>query len=372
MKRIFPFAVLIFLMCLGIGFWIAANKYVWNDEYYSVTNSTLKRTYVEILQGRVDEGNNSPLFYITEKVLCDLTHYKAPQAWVEGDRSYDEFYSRIFLRIIPVIFMSLAIAIIFWYFATYYSAWTGVYALFVTLSSYMVWSYWAEARPYAMWFFLTTVQSLIFITLLKKGFNWGLMAWMTITYYFLSLTVVFGAAQIAISAILLGIFLDRRWYKYLPGAIIPIGICIFYYSTAPKYEFWFLNTPIELFMANIPKDRLILLTVLGGFALWMNRTSKEIMGYFSFTVMMMMAVTAVLCIFKYNESVIHQGFSISNRYFIHLSAVGIIALTLLTHSCVQGIKNPLFKKIVVMGFVLLLGWRLLKTYQLLQAVIFKF
>jgi len=160
----------LFIACISIGLVLAKHKPVWNDEIYSQTNSIEDTSYLEIIAGDVEEGNNSPLFYLMQKGFCELLKYKFPAGW-KGRWSISDLKSQIILRINSIIFMSLSIVCIFFFFAKNYSVWSGIYSLFISISSYMVWIYWIEARPYPMWFFLITIQSLLFLNVARDFSN---------------------------------------------------------------------------------------------------------------------------------------------------------------------------------------------------------
>ena len=58
------------------GLFLSAGKPLWLDEHYSLVHSICGVPYREIVLGKLTwEGNNSPLFYATQKALCDLVSY---------------------------------------------------------------------------------------------------------------------------------------------------------------------------------------------------------------------------------------------------------------------------------------------------------
>jgi uncharacterized membrane protein len=72
--------------------------------------------------------------------------------------------------------MSLGLALIVWFFCVYYSLLGGLIAFIVAISSYMLWYYWAEARPYALVFLATTIQALVLVyyyRFAQKSRCWG-------------------------------------------------------------------------------------------------------------------------------------------------------------------------------------------------------
>ena len=150
------------LILTGLGLRLAEHKPLWNDELYSLLSSVRNLSYGDIITAKITEGNNTPLFYLSQKAFIDLTGYQPPQEWVAGQWGHNHPYSNLRIRILPVACMSVAIAVIFYFFSYFYSIWTGLYALAVAFSSFMVWAYGFEARPYALWFLLTTLQAVFF------------------------------------------------------------------------------------------------------------------------------------------------------------------------------------------------------------------
>ena len=118
---------------------------MWNDEGYTQLFNVEKLSYQNMILGKVVEGNNSPLFYIIQKAISAMTNYSIPitySQWGAGKKEITEnaLKSQIILRINPVLFMSLAITAIFYYFSKRYSIWSGFYSVLVALSSFMVWA----------------------------------------------------------------------------------------------------------------------------------------------------------------------------------------------------------------------------------------
>jgi hypothetical protein len=364
--------IAVFMVCLGMGLWLAGNRPLWNDEVYSQANLT-KYSYGDIALGRVDEGNNSPLFYTLQKVLCHLTGYETPAAWLHGDRSFDDPYSRFFLRLHPIILVSLSIAIIFYYFSTRYSLWVGIYSFFVSISSFMVWSFWAESRPYALLFILSTLQSLFLIELFRKKENdtrlWNALV---ITHVLLCLTAVFSGVQVIAISVVLWILVERRWQKYIWMLALPLGLSAFYRYMAPKYLFWFKENPVHLVFANIPTDRLAIICAAGIYLAicWLRKDgvakSKEVYGYFLSTIAMITGCVLIIGLFLIKETPPTDGFQISNRYFMCLTPFGIIATTLFSVYLIRACHHKIVKSCVICSFIFLLALRLWRTYELNQ------
>ncbi len=167
-KVIFQLSLIVFIVCFCVGLGLSLRKPLWNDESFSQSQNIEMFSYKDLFLGKtLYEGNKCPLFYVMQKAFCQAAGYSFPYEW-EQQWLIEDIKSQILLRLNPNFFMSLSIALIFFYFARYYSIGSGIYSILVTLSFFMVWFYWVDARPYAMWFFLSTVQLLLFLVLLKE------------------------------------------------------------------------------------------------------------------------------------------------------------------------------------------------------------
>jgi hypothetical protein len=376
-SRVTIATILVLLLCLMIGFWLASIKPIWNDELYTQINTIDTKSYGDILFLRFEEGNSSPLFYLTQKGICDLLRFRFPQEW-NGEWEIQDLRSQLIMRIQPNLCMSLGLALLFGFFASGYSFASAVYALLIALSSFMVWAYWAESRPYALWFLLSMAQSLVFLLMLKQGrSNNSLWRILAVTHLLLALSVIFGVIQIVIVSVLLWISGEKNWKRHLLMTMIPAVICLFYYGVSPHYKFHFTDTPFEVIGASLPKDRLAILTVYAIFVLfyflqkkmrWMKIFSDgailEGAPYLVCSFLMLAAAGIVVFLFKRSETP-GQGFMISNRYFMYLAPVGILAVSL---SSLSMVRTSFRRKPVLLGIMMtlaaLLIFRAIRTYSL--------
>ena len=232
-------AAALFLLFLSTGNYLAQRKPLWNDEIYTQVRTLDRLSYQDILLNRMTEGNNCPLFYLIQKGICDAFHYKFPFVW-DGEWYVGDLPSQMILRIGSNVFMALSLTAVFYFFARYYSGLAGFYSLFISMSSFMVWAYFAEARPYALWFFLTTLQSLLFLRATVPSRIWR---WLAVVHLFLALTITFSAVQILIVSGLLWFLREKDWKRYVFLTGIPISVCFFYYWCSPHFKFFFLETP---------------------------------------------------------------------------------------------------------------------------------
>ena len=416
----FGLAIGLLAICLAIGYGLSQQKPLWNDEIYTQVYTLEGNSYKNVLLGRLPEGNNCPLFYLIQKGIGDLFQYRFPQKW-QGEWNVVDARGQAILRLGPNVFMSLAIVSIFYFFASYYSWWAGIYALGVSLSSFMVWAYWGEARPYALWFFLTTMQSLLFLRLIREekpgSSHWG---WLVVTHWLLSFTVVFSIAQNIIVSSLLWIAKERngpsrlfqtsltmfylnstdavntefttstprrcirekcsqgllkRCTRYLLLTVVPSCIALYYYSQSLKVKFWFADSPLQLIYANIPQDRILLLI---GYALTllfysMGKNKENVRRiltlfgwdgryYLALSALTFLAAVTLLTAFKLGDTHGREGFAISSRYFIYLTPIGIIATTLFSVHLFRVFKEQTWMRVnLVIGLGGLLIIRFLRT-----------
>ena len=409
--------LILFLICLGVGFYLSKEKSLWTDEIYTQRNIIDEVSYKDILLTRFAEGNKCPLFYLIQKGVCDLSGYRFPGGW-DGQWTFVDQRSQIIPRIPSNVFMSLAIIALFYFFARYYSGWAGGYALLVCFSSFMVWAYWAEARPYALWMFLSTVQSLLFLYMNQtKSFDSSSWKWLSITHLLLSLTIIFSAVQIImVSLILLGLEtkaalkngapargkIRQLKYsgKYLFLTIIPACVCFFYYrltqnfysailsdsfAVAKKiisYYFsgiqgvpWAPGVLTKLVFDAFPKESLLILAIYAVFLFlyYLQRKTKLIKFHQShailqggstlaLTVLLLISGFAILAVFGIWWSEQRTGISVSERYFIYLTPVAIIATTLFSVSLLRCFKESRWMTInLILGLGGLLVIRFFKT-----------
>ena len=102
------------------------------DETFSKTNMQ-GNSYLQIIQGKMGEGCNNPLFYLIQKL--------------DGD-------SRLF----PILCMALAISIVFYVLLTHFNIKYAVLGVVLFLLPRITWQHFPECRPYSLIVLLTTLQ----------------------------------------------------------------------------------------------------------------------------------------------------------------------------------------------------------------------
>jgi len=365
------------ILFLGVylcGFFLSAGKPLWLDEHFSMTRSIDGISYAEILQGRLPwEGNNFPLFYIVQKFWCGLVSYDVrsllPVRSPGGMLFYGDPFSNIYLRLISIFLMALAPAAFFYYFYRRYSWGWGCFAALLCLSSWPLWWYGLEARPYIYFFTLTTLQAIIFLEVFRKRSGEGkLWVWFGIINVLLSLTMSTSIFQ----TLLMGTGCLVYFRKYLSRRmifwvfILPIAITLYYYSFGLKGSFWFAVPLYKYYFSNISWDILVvsgLFIACAGLS-WLNRGEKRSAMPIALLAASLSVVYFVFMVFlKTQELPLGQGGSpFAHRYLINLVPVGILAMTIFSRALLRSFKDVRIKVCFIVFLVIVLAWRFIYTF----------
>lgn len=359
---------------LSIGFFVALKKPLWNDEYYSHLSSIEQMTYVQMIQGKVVEGNNSPLFYALQKLVVSVSGFQTPEEWRKGVKHWDDFkypQARLILRIVPIVSISLSILLIFCYFYKFHSLVSGTLSIFLSASSITMWVFLAEARHYGLWLFLTTAQMILFLYLFQKNINLRrTLLCLGLVHFALSLTVIFSAVQVCLTGVLL-FFLkkcDIDWKWFVIFCCIPIGIAFFYYTQAQKYTWYFDFNIEQLVRFSFSRYRIYILYIylffLGVYFLNGRILNSRIsfdggllkgLPCLYFTVASLFGAIAILLMFQVFLSREGGGqFPLTGKYIAFLCPVGIIATTYFSVLLIKSFKQVRWIQIVISCGVLAL------------------
>ncbi len=353
---VFLSACLLFFVCLIIGFKIALIKPLWGDEIFCQTHDLKFCNSLEIIGGACVnefEINNSPLFYLVQKGVFGLLHYSFPYSWTTWETALiHDPKAQIILRLGSIVFFSLSITLIYFFFAYYHSTRWGIYALLLTLSSPLVLLYSAEARYYALWFFLTTAQCLLFLKILQNS-DKGKLTWSLLisVHVLLSLTVIVSLFQILAFSLILFLFKERKPRCYLFLTLIPVSICLYYNSYRRFFPLAFPQNPWELILVNFPIEQIIFL--IGFFILVYLRKydrkllkgSKECL-YLSF--LMLFSTLIMLLHFKIISLLKPVAVpSVYHRHFFHLVPIATISTTFCAISFFQWSKARPFVRTLI-------------------------
>ncbi|MCR4337232.1 MAG: hypothetical protein NUV91_05455, partial [Candidatus Omnitrophica bacterium] len=91
--RKFQFKILsglLFCILFSSGILLAHHKPLWNDEIYSQHSSVENISVWRMISGKIPEGNNTPLFYLGQKVISAISGYQTLPAWREGAQNWGE------------------------------------------------------------------------------------------------------------------------------------------------------------------------------------------------------------------------------------------------------------------------------------------
>lgn len=218
----------VFLVLAALGFCLSQRKVLWLDELYTQQTAIDPGSYADILSLKFPDGNKNPLFYIVQKGVCDVFSFHLPAACSKGLNRTMDIPSQTIMRIPSNIYMSLGLALIFYFFTRFYSLFAAVFALCAALVSPMVWMYWVEARPYALWFLLTSAQLTLLCAAVVSPKIKTVQS-LIVTHILLALTTP--ASLFQISIVPLALCLKGRYGRKqaLLVWLVPVGLALFYY-----------------------------------------------------------------------------------------------------------------------------------------------
>ena len=381
------FSGLLFLGVYFCGFFLSAGKPLWLDEHHSMTRSIAGVSYGQILQGRLDwEGNNAPLFYLLQKSVCDLVAYDpgvlVPVSPSQGMLFYGDPFSNVFLRLIPLFFMALAPAILFYYFSRRYSWVWGGFSALLCLSSWLLWWYGLEARPYIHFLTLSLLQVVAFLEVARSRDADGRLWWgLGVVNVLLALTVTASILQVALIAVWFAGFSRRslNTCKIIFVFLLPALIAAYYYAVALKGRSWFSVPIYKYYLSNVPWHILAVSAaffVYAGlswswghkrifpFLQWMSRDEiKKVWPAVFFFVSLSAVYFLALAFFKMRELPVAEGGApFANRHLINFVPVGIIAMTIFSRALFQSFKDVQTRGFFTALLVALLAWRFIYTY----------
>ncbi len=321
-------SIILFALCLIVGLRLAAHNPLENDEIYSQLHSIEGLSYGQILAGQVPEGNNCPLFYSLQKTFLNALRFTLPGPW-EPEQNICDDRAQIVMRILPIVCMAGAMALM-WNFFARRSIIAAILAVLLGLTSPLIWTYWAQARPYSLWMLLTTAQLIFLLDNQPRR--------LLVVHWLLCLTTSFGLVQAVLAAVLMR---KRRFWPL----VAPAAAGLFYLLHAPHYPF---RVPVTapLIFENFSLIRLL---VLAGCAVLLWRLNAYRTGAAACTGLLGLTVVLLLLSSLIIGYYVHQhvpgtlGFELSSRYFMFLTPVGIFALLCTWHTAWQNTDNVWLK-----------------------------
>lgn len=351
-----------------------------NDEFYTQISSVENMPWKNMWVGRIDEGNNAPLFYAIQKLYQQVLGYHSPDAWKKGQWGYQHPRSKFVMRLIPVLCMAGGVTLIFFFTTMRLGFIAGFYALIICGTSYMVWAYACIARPYSLWFFLTSLQMVLLLFWLeaKQNRKEQIIKGLIVSHWLLSITVVFSViTNIAVSVILWQNGMRKIKYHVLL-LLVPTVSSLFYYFHAPQYQFFIKNGAMKLLGANLAVDRMFIIACALFF--WFLAQRHSLKKWFhpitpsghlqfgtiiGFGVMVLAGCVAVYLKLKMGQSLHAEGFEVSNRYFMLLTPIGIMMTIAASYYMVTLSKDKILKQGVLIFLLVLLLFRILKLWALM-------
>lgn len=382
-------AIAIFCVLAGSWLFLAKSIPIWNDEAYSQDRSIQNLSYTSIFSGQVPEGNRTPLFYVMQKLSQDTIGYKWPGTYDAGPKysntepihthlASTEEFANVLLRLLPVVFMAAGVTAIYYYFSIRWNMWLGAYSLLISLSSFMVWEYAFHARPYALWFCLTSFQTLLLLHHFEtRSTQLGnTLLGLTTIHCLLSLTAIFSAIQIIAACVVLWIFGERRIIWQTLMSVGPVVVTVGYYFVVPHANIFFVDGPLALLGASLPLDRIAIiaigLVIIGASALYgahpiLRRAERLrlVQGTSSFLLLIYCGCLLVLLKFKIDDPGFGEsaGTYVSNRYFIVLAPIGIV-MTSIASYFILALTKRYYKIIGVLFLCTLMILRFSRTFDL--------
>jgi hypothetical protein len=353
----------IFFILLVGGFNLSEHKLLWTDELYTQQTAIDAHSYMGLLSLKFPDGNKNPLFYVIQKTVCHIFSYHLPVYFPREIYSTRDIPSQIILRIPSDFYMSLALAFIFYFFTRFYSIFAALYALCVALATPMVWMYWVEARPYPLWFLLTTIQLLLLLSFVVISPKIKKVKSIFLVHVLLAFTTPASMFQISIVALMLW-WKGRTNIKQL-GLIwaLPMGIALFYYffdRTATIKTYMFSS---NLFDAVMP-ERLFVYVIYALMAWVLPEKYKKISWNAFFLPVFLLFLASGLLVLFVDLFTKNSGQGFFSRYLIYLAPPDILMFSLASFDLRQWSRqNPwicLNVSIILGGLVIVRG---LMTYR---------
>ncbi len=356
------------------GLYLAQHKPLGKDEAYGQILSVQKTSYTGILTGACVEGNNHPAFWVLQKLLGDALHFRLSDDW-HGSLVYDE-KAQIILRLLPTAFMALAGAVVFYFFASTYGLMTGAYAFLLCVPTFMFVGYWAEARPYCIWFLLTTLQTLGLVRFIEgQGNDTRLWREQSIIHVLLAFTSVFGIIQALIVSSLLWLSDKRRrgWTNYIGTAIVPVMIGLFYHWHAAFCVFWVPKPWSGLIWSNISPERFAFLCLfvlcIALYAPWRRNVQTGMNYLLIYTACVLVIALTMISFYIFLNAPHPDSFEIPARYFINLSCIGNLATALAAARLLKEFRHNRWMSvnihIIIVGVIVM---EMFRAYTMLWAI----
>jgi len=368
--------LILWLILFAVGMWLAAHKPLWCDELYGQKITIEGSSWGKILTGRFDnEGNNFPLYFAIQKALMSAVKLHFPddllkdfQLPVENRKYFLLVYPKgqIILRLLPDALMTTAIVFLVRFFWVREGMMVGLMALLSALSSGMVWGYWAEARPYPLWFLLTLLQALFVIAVLSgEKFSGKIKVRLIIVNWLLAVTAPLGFIQVIFVQEILFLSGQRQLKDYFWAGILPVCAALFFLSGRSHNSLYIAINPVDIISLNCSLEQIALLFFyLMAFScrqVWVyksdgyeKRVWKGIL-HLPHLLMGLCLSIAILVYIAWHWPGEHDGFPVYGRHFFFLSALSVIMAAAMFSDLWSGSRrSPLWRGIFSIFFIVLL------------------
>lgn len=382
-------SIILWIVLFTVGMGLAMHKPLWNDELCSQRISIEGASWKEILTGRIRELNNPPLYYALQKAVTSVINLHFPDDLnqdlplpVEQKKYFLCVFPKgqIILRLMPDIFMVTAMVFLVRFFWVRSGVAAGLMALLSTLSSGLVWQYWAEARPYSLWFLLTLLQAIFLIQILtapasSKGFKFRLI----ICHYLLVLTMTLGLYQVIIAQVILFIFGQRQLKFHFGAGFLPICLALFFLhirsSGNPDAHrmLYFSMNPVAIIKSNFSFEQASLLVFyLASFfcrQVWFSRNdvngpkTGDAMAHLpNFLTGLLLSIAFIIYVY-WRWPGEHGGVPVHNRHFFFLSALSVVLVPAMFSDLWSRSKGlPYWRGVFLVFFIVLLFSQFLEGF----------
>ena len=381
--------IILWVILFTTGMWLAMHRPLWNDELCSQKVAIEGASWQELLTGNIHELNNPPLYYALQKIITSVVPLRFPDDFihdygfpVERRKYFLYVYPKgqILLRILPDIFMVTARVFLMRFFWIRDGIMAGLIALLSALSSGMVWGYWAEARPYALWFLLTMFQTLFLLEILSQtGSSGRVKVPLAICNCLLALTVTLGLFQIIIAQMILFVFGQRRLRDHFWQGVLPVCIALFYFivrssgNMSPGNMFYFAVNPVEMIRLNLSFEQASLLFFyLMAYLccrVWISGNYDEVKKIWkgllhlpNLLIFLFFSILFIVYVY-WRWPGTHGGVPIYGRHFLFLSVLGIVLVSSMFSDLWSGAKgSPFWRWIFGIFFIVLLFSQFLEGF----------
>lgn len=323
-------SLLVFFVCFYLGIKMSYARPLWQDELYSL-KTILERDLIQILLTPFfylsNEGNDSPVFYVIQKCwILFLQNTPFAISTTNGELNISTAYAGAALRAPWIFCFSAAVSCLFFYFHRFYGLIYAVLALVVFFSTPIVFSIWAEMRPYALWVFLSTLHSLFLLQILNaKEKSLKFLVTLAVIHWIFSFTIFLSVIQI-FGALLVYLYSVKRksWKEILLIFVGPIFVCMVYYLVAQKIYHYHLIHPQNVLFGNLQKSRIVILLMATIFAVYFKEMKS--LPFIGFVWLMLTAGVAMILMIILKTDPNNLGYMFPTRYFLFMLVPGVILI----------------------------------------------